>query len=53
MALLAVLFGCADKETVEPAPVVGTDDEPVAVSLAFSLPELSAGRTRMADSAKL
>ena len=50
MALLAVLFGCADKETVEPAPVVGTDDEPVAVSLAFSLPELSAGRTRMADS---
>ena len=48
MALLAVLMGCADKETVEPAPVVDPVDAPVAVSLAFSMPEVSA-RTRMTD----
>ena len=50
MAMLAVLTGCADKEVVEPAPVVGTDDTPVAVSLAFSMPDVAATTTRMADS---
>ena len=50
MAMLAVLMGCADKEVVEPAPVVGTDDTPVAVSLAFSMPDVAAAKTRMADS---
>ena len=48
MALLAVLMGCADKETVEPAPVVDPVDVPVAVSLAFSMPEIGA-TTRMTD----
>lgn len=46
MALLVVLMGCADSE--EPATVV--DDSPVAVSLAFSMPDISSARTRMADS---
>lgn len=46
MAMLAILTGCADDETVEPTPVVG--DKPVAVSLAFSMPDVAA-QTRMAD----
>ena len=46
MAMLAILTGCADDETVEPTPVVG--DAPVAVSLAFSMPDVAA-QTRMAD----
>lgn len=46
MALSVVLTGCADKEE----PVTVADDSPVAVSLAFSMPDLSAARTRMADS---
>ena len=46
MAVMAVLTGCADNETVEPTPVVG--DKPVAVSLAFSMPDVAA-QTRMAD----
>lgn len=46
MAVMAVLTGCADNETEEPTPVVG--DKPVAVSLAFSMPDVAA-QTRMAD----
>ena len=46
MVVMAVLTGCADNETVEPTPVVG--DKPVAVSLAFSMPDVAA-QTRMAD----
>ena len=46
MAVMAVLTGCADNETVEPTPVVG--DKPVAVSLAFSMPDVAA-QTRMTD----
>ena len=46
MAMLAVLMGCADRE--EPETVVA--DSPVAVSLAFSMPDLSSAKTRMADS---
>ena len=48
MALLAVLMGCADKESVEPAPVVDPVDAPVAVSFAYSMPEIGA-TTRMTD----
>lgn len=48
MALLAVLTGCADNGTVEPAPVTDAVDAPVDVSLAFSMPEVTA-RTRMTD----
>lgn len=46
MAVMAVLIGCADHESEEPTPVVG--DKPVAVSLAFSMPDVAA-QTRMAD----
>ena len=46
MAMAAVLIGCADHESEEPTPVVG--DTPVAVSLAFSMPDVAA-QTRMAD----
>lgn len=48
MAMSAVLTGCADKEVVEPAPVAG--DSPVAVGLAFSMPDVAVAKTRMADS---
>ena len=48
MAMSAVLTGCADKEVVEPAPVAG--DSPVAVGLAFSMPDVAIAKTRMADS---
>lgn len=50
MVLLAVLTGCADRESEEPTTV--TSDSPVAVSLAFSMPDLSPApvKTRMADS---
>ena len=46
MAMAAVLIGCADHESEEPTPVVG--NAPVAVSLAFSMPDVAA-QTRMAD----
>ena len=48
MAVLAVLTGCADCEIEEPTTV--TSDAPVAVSLTFSMPDLSPAATRMADS---
>ena len=48
MAVLAVLTGCADREIEEPTTV--TSDAPVAVSLTFSMPDLSPAATRMADS---
>lgn len=48
MALLAILTGCADNETVEPAPVVDPNDTLVAVNFAFSMPDVSV-RTRMSD----
>ena len=46
MVMAAVLIGCADHESEEPTTVVG--DTPVAVSLAFSMPDVAA-QTRMAD----
>lgn len=46
MVMAVVLIGCADRESEEPIPVVG--DKPVAVSLAFSMPDVAA-QTRMAD----
>lgn len=42
---VTVLMGCTDREEQ-----ISDADVPVAVSLAFSLPELSVNRTRMADS---
>lgn len=47
MAVSAVLAGCADREIEEPTTV--TSDMPVAVNLAFSMPDLSPATTRMAD----